>query len=593
MKVLIFSHGGFFYLKTVNENKLHYGKFTVRNENLDNMTKYQIIWRLLYLSLFMISPYGYTENQLFPSTNESIQFEQKQRLESELTQRNLLEKHNVITVDDTSSKHGQDEICFPVDKIQFVGATQLTSKTQTQLTSPYLKRCLTLGEIHELTKHVTNYYIEQGFITSQAIIPEQDLSSHHLAIQMIEGKIETIEIENSPKRLAHQIFPHQQGKILNLRHIEQGLEQLNRLSSAKYTIDIQPGSQNGYSRIIIHQQGKKWPITGQLNFDNSGMKATGKQLITGGLTVDSPLGFGEQWSVSANTDMDGSTSHHNRYIVANVNVPYGYWSYRYQLYRNNTLQPFYTLDQQYRYEGKNTNQQFDISRLIYRDGKQRLTLQGSLKHKNARTQLASQTLSISSPTLTSLSFTPQYSTTLGQGYFTLNPAAEWGISAFGASPDTLAQGSPRSHYRKFSLSSSYQYFFANGMTYLTSFYGQYSPDNLYGIERISIGGQYSVRGYHEHSLSGNRGGYWRNEINKDIANTAIGQLRFIGALDYGFIASDTYHVEHDTLAGGAVGLSFTGNSPIYSQFLLSKPLHYPSQLKPDNWSAYWSVSFSL
>lgn len=583
----------FFYLKAVNENKLHYGKFTVRNENLDNMTKYQIMWRLLCLSLFMISPYGYTENQLFPSTNESIQFEQKQRLESELIQRNLLEKHNVITVDDTFSKHGQDEICFPVDKIQFVGATQLTSKTQTQLTSPYLKRCLTLGEIHELTKHVTNYYIEQGFITSQAIIPEQDLSSHHLAIQMIEGKIETIEIENSPKRLAHQIFPHQQGKILNLRHIEQGLEQLNRLSSAKYTIDIQPGSQNGYSRIIIHQQGKKWPITGQLNFDNSGMKATGKQLITGGLTVDSPLGFGEQWSVSANTDMDGSTSHHNRYIVANVNVPYGYWSYRYQFYRNNTLQPFYASGQQYRYEGKNTNQQFDVSRLIYRDGKQRLTLQSSLKHKNATTQLASQTLTISSPTLTSLSFTPQYSTALGQGYFTFNPAAEWGISAFGASPDTLAKDSPRSHYRKFSLSSSYQYFFSNGLTYLTSFYGQYSPDNLYGIERISIGGQYSVRGYHEQSLSGNRGGYWRNEINKDIANTAIGQLRFIGALDYGFITSDKYHVEHDTLAGGAVGLSFTGNSLIYSQFLLSKPLHYPSQLKPDNWSAYWSVSFSL
>ncbi len=323
------------------------------------------------------------------------------------------------------------------------------------------------------------------------------------------------------------------------------------------------------------------------------MKATGKQLLTGSLTVDSPLGFGEQWSASANTDMDGSPSHHNRYIVANLNVPYGYWSYRYQFYRNSTLQPFHSSGQQYRYEGKNTNQQFDVSRLIYRDGKQRLTLQGSLKHKKANTQLASQTLSISSPTLTSLSFTPQYSTTLGQGYATFNPAAEWGISAFGTSPDTLAKDSPRSHYRKFSLSSSYQYFFPNGLIYLTSFYGQYSPDNLYGIERISIGGQYSVRGYHEQALSGNRGGYWRNEINKDIANTAIGQLRFIGALDYGFISSDKYHVEHDTLAGGAVGLSFTGDSLFYSQFFLSKPLHYPSQLKPDNWSAYWSVSFSL
>ncbi|QPE18358.1 ShlB/FhaC/HecB family hemolysin secretion/activation protein [Providencia rettgeri] len=557
------------------------------------MTKYQIMWRLLYLSLFIISPYGYTENQLLPSAQESVQFEQKQRLESELIQRNRLEKQSTISIEDALPSPSQNEICFLISEIQFVGATQLTTKTQTQLTSSYLKRCLTLSEIQKLTKHVTNYYMEQGFITSQAIIPEQDLSSHQLLLQVIEGHVETIEIENSPERLVHQIFPHQQGKILNLRHIEQGLEQLNRLSSAKYTIDIQPGSQSGYSRVIIHQQGKKWPITSQLNLDNSGMEATGKQLLTGGLTVDSPLGFGEQWSVSGNTDMDGSVSHHNRYIVANVNVPYGYWSYRYQFYRNSTLQPFYASGQQYRYEGKNTNQQLDISRLIYRDGKQRLTLQSSLKHKNANTQLASQTLSISSPTLTSLSFTPQYSTTLGQGYFTFNPAAEWGISAFGASPDTLAKDSPRSHYRKFSLSSSYQYFFSNGLTYLTSFYGQYSPDNLYGIERISIGGQYSVRGYHEQSLSGNRGGYWRNEINKDIANTAIGQLRFIGALDYGFIASDKYHVEHDTLAGGAVGLSFTGNSLIYSQFLLSKPLHYPSQLKPDNWSAYWSVSFSL
>ncbi|HHE6469518.1 TPA: ShlB/FhaC/HecB family hemolysin secretion/activation protein [Providencia rettgeri] len=557
------------------------------------MTNYRILWRLLYLSLFIISPYGYTENQLLPSAQESVQFEQKQRLESELIQRNLLEKHNTIIVDDSFSKHHQDGICFPINQIQFAGATQLTTKTQTQLTSPYLKRCLTLSEIQKLTKHVTNYYMEQGFITSQAIIPEQDLSSHQLLLQVIEGHIETIEIENSPKRLVHQIFPHQQGKILNLRHIEQGLEQLNRLSSAKYTIDIQPGSQNGYSRIIIHQQGKKWPITSQLNLDNSGIKATGKQLVTGSLTVDSLFGFGEQWSLSASTDTDFSRSHHSRYAVAAVNVPYGYWSYRYQFYRNNTLQPFQASGQQYRYEGKNTNQQFDISRLIYRDGKQRLTLQSSLKHKNATTQLASQTLTISSPTLTALSFTPQYSTTLGQGYFTFNPAAEWGISAFGASPDTLAKDSPRSHYRKFSLSSSYQYFFSNGVTYLTSFYGQYSTDNLYGIERISIGGQYSVRGYHEQSLSGNRGGYWRNEINKDIANTAIGQLRFIGALDCGFIASDKYHIEHDTLAGGAAGLSFIGNSLFYSQFLLSKPLHYPSQLKPDNWSAYWSVSFSL
>ncbi|WP_336844903.1 ShlB/FhaC/HecB family hemolysin secretion/activation protein [Providencia rettgeri] len=532
-------------------------------------------------------------NILTPSNRDAIQFEQRQRLESELNQRQLLETQNNLILNKDDITPLKNEKCFSVDHIQLVGTTVLSTKIQSQLTKPYLAHCLNFSDIQNVAKHITNYYIEQGYITSQALIPEQDLSSRELILQVIEGHIETIEIDNSPERLIHQIFPSQQGKILNLRDIEQGLEQLNRLSSAKYTIDIQPGSQNGYSRIIIHQQGKKWPITGQLNLDNSGMKATGKQLFTGSLTIDSPLGLGEQWSASANTDMDGSPSHHNRYVVANASIPYGYWSFRYQFYRNNTLQPFIASGHPYRYEGQNTNQQFDITRLMYRDGEQRFSLQGSVKHKRAQTQLADQTLTISSPTLTSLNISPQYSTTLGQGYFTFNPAAEWGISAFGASPDTLAKDSPRSHYRKFSLSSSYQYFFPNGLTYLTSFYGQYSPDNLYGIERLSIGGQYSVRGYHEQSLSGNRGGYWRNEINKDIANTAIGQLRFIGALDYGFISSDKYEIEHSTLAGGAVGLSFIGNSLFYSQFLFSKPLHYPSQLKPDNWSTYWSVSFSL
>ena len=545
-----------------------------------------------FFSLFTAFPSD-AINPLTPSSRDSIQFEQKQRLDAEINQRHLLEKQNTVNLEERSIHSFQNETCFPVDHIQLVGVSVISSKTQAQLTASYLSQCLTFSDIQESAKHITNHYIEQGFVTSQAFIPEQDLSSRNLTLQVIEGKVETIEIEDSPERLTHSIFPHQQEQILNLRNIEQGLEQLNRLSSSRYTIDIQPGSQPGYSRVIIHKTGRKWPMAGQLNIDNTGMKATGKQLVTGSLIVDSPLGFGEQWSISANTDTDMSPSHYSRYRVASVGFPYGYWSYRYQYYRNNTLQPFIASGHHYRYEGQNTNQQFDISRLMYRDGEQRFTLQGSVKHKRAQTRLADQMLTISSPTLTSLTVSPQYSTTLGQGYFTFNPAFEWGVSALGASPDTLAKDSPRSHYRKFSLSSSYQAYFPNGLTYLTSFYGQYTPDNLYGIERMSIGGEYSVRGYHEQSLSGNRGGYWRNEISKDIANTAIGQFRLIGALDLGVIRADKYQVESNTLAGAAVGLSFTDNSRLSSQFFLSKPLHYPSQLKPDSWSTYWSVSLSL
>lgn len=548
---------------------------------------------ILLTILFFINNKEGSATLPLPINTDSNQFEQRQRLEFEGIQRDSILNGNELQLHDNKLSDDLDAKCIDIKEIELINDSVIFPKEILEITNHYKEQCLSIVAIKNITKEITNYYIKQGYITSQAFIPEQDLSNHTLRIQVIEGRIESITIEDSPPRLALMIFPHRVGNILNLRDIEQGLEQLNRSATALYEINIQPGTESGYSRVIIQKKARILPLSGQLSLDNSGNKSTGKQLLTGGLTAESLFGIGEQWSFSGNTDLDFSHTHHSRYYVGAVNVPYGYWSFRYQFYRNDTLQPFIASNQSFRYEVENTNQQFDVSRLIYRDGKQRLTLQGSLKHKNAKTQLAEQTLLISSPTLTSIMFSPQYTTTLGQGYFTLNPAAEWGISAFGASQDFLAKDSPRSHYRKFSLSSSYQYYFSNGLTYLTSFYGQYSPDNLYGVERISIGGQYSVRGYHEQSLSGNRGGYWRNEMSKDIIDTSLGQFRVVGALDYGFIASDKYHVEKGTLAGSAVGISLTSNNRFYSQLLFSKPLHYPSQLKPDNWSTYWSVSLSL
>lgn len=548
--------------------------------------------RFVSLSFFIIEP-GYADNRLLPSTRDSIQFEQQQRLTAELHQRDQLESLTLSPPDEPSLIAEQPAACLPIDTIHLMGATQLSPEMQSQLTLPSTSHCLTFADMQGVAKRITNHYMAQGYITSQATLPEQDLSGRTLTVQVIEGRIGSLHMTDSPSRLARMVFPTQAGDILNLRDIEQGLEQLKRLSSAQYTIDIQPDTQPGYSQVIIHKQGSALPLTGQLNWDNSGSTATGKQLVSTSLSVDSLLGLGEQWSLTASTDTDFSPSHHNRYAVAAINVPYGYWSYRYQFYQNRTLQPFWVANTAYPYQGKNTHQQLDISRLMYRDSTQRLTFQATLKHKHAQTQLAGQTLTISSPALTSLAFSPQYTTTLGHGYLTLNSTAEWGLPAFGATSDTLSARAPRSHYRKFSLSSSYQSRFSNGVTYLTSVYSQYSPDNLYGLERISIGGQYSVRGYHEQSLSGNRGGYWRNEISKEIADTALGNLRVVTALDYGLIAADKYHVETNALAGGAVGLSFTGNHPFYAQLFLSKPLFYPASLNPDPWTAYWSVSLSL
>ncbi|WP_340614663.1 ShlB/FhaC/HecB family hemolysin secretion/activation protein [Xenorhabdus thailandensis] len=76
----------------------------------------------------------------------------------------------------------------------------------------------------------------------------------------------------------------------------------------------------------------------------------------------------------------------------------------------------------------------------------------------------------------------------------------------------------------------------NNIYYLTSAYAQTNPNSLYSHEKVSIGGLYSVRGFKDKFITGNLGGYWRNEINWKLVNIPkFGELSFNGSLDTGWI----------------------------------------------------------
>ncbi|MEY0490129.1 POTRA domain-containing protein [Proteus terrae] len=77
--------------------------------------------------------------------------------------------------------------CFLIDKVDLTGSTPLDYRNISKVISPYLQQCLTLNDMQEVAKSITNNYIEKGYVTSQAIIPEQDLSNNKLVIRIIEG----------------------------------------------------------------------------------------------------------------------------------------------------------------------------------------------------------------------------------------------------------------------------------------------------------------------------------------------------------------------------------------------------------------------
>ena len=103
----------------------------------------------------------------------------------------------------------------------------------------YLNRCLGSRDINALLKAIDAWYFQRGYISSRAYLQAQDLTTGTLAVQVAEGLVEGVDATGISARGVKRVFP-KEGSPLNLRDIDQALEQINRLRSRQSTIVSRP-----------------------------------------------------------------------------------------------------------------------------------------------------------------------------------------------------------------------------------------------------------------------------------------------------------------------------------------------------------------
>lgn len=91
------------------------------------------------------------------------------------------------------------------------------------------------------------------------------------------------------------------------------------------------------------------------------------------------------------------------------------------------------------------------------------------------------------------------------------------------------------------------------LRYVGTVHGQYTGNQLYYLDDLSIGSRYTVRGFDgEQMLAAERGFYWRNELQASIGKT--GQSLYAG-LDYGRVfGPNTAFLAGTQLAGAVIGI---------------------------------------
>ncbi|NTI00399.1 ShlB/FhaC/HecB family hemolysin secretion/activation protein [Agrobacterium rhizogenes] len=469
--------------------------------------------------------------------------------------------------------------CFAITHVEVEGVKQFSATAVDTVTAPYANRCVGVGEINSLLRDLTHLYLNKGFVTSRVYVPAQDIAGTKvLRLVAVEGTLSDIYINGKPapgSGMLATAFPGMKGHITNLRDIEQGLDQINRLSSNNAKTAMLPGKTDGTSILNIENKpDHPW----HLSFGNSnlGQEQTGYSKSSASVGYDNLFGINDQWNFSYEHSgpdypwRDDGVGKSNSYS-GNVSVPYGYWTLSlngsWYGYDSSVPGNFGTLQT----SGDSKQVGIGADRVIFRDKDSITTLNTGLTYKETNNFLLGSKIEVGSRKYTAGDLGISHSRRMLGGLWVFDLSYSQGLNLFDAvAPGDAGAGDADPRFSKFSgtitvtrpFEVSEQRFEINSIVT-----GQYSPDNLFGAEQISLGGYSSVRGTRETMLYGNNGFFVRNDLvwrtqpfadNAELAKI-LGEFRPYVGLDYGRIARQArYRIDGGDMLGWTAGAKLAG-----------------------------------
>lgn len=492
--------------------------------------------------------------------------------------------------------------CVDVNAFDIQGEELLPADVLAEMTDGYVGKCLNLEQINTLLADISNWYMDRGYVTTRAYLPPQDLNTGTLQIIVVEGRIEDISFvgdEDRRERL-FMAFPHLRGKRLNIRDLEQGLDQLNRMSSNNAKLNLEPGAKTGETVVRIeNQRGQRIYFTA--TEDNTGSGSTNIRQRTLESEANDLLGINDIWTVSYKAGSRNTSGKLSKTLSTSLEIPYGYWTFSYSDSYFEYASTIEATTSSYESTGSSRTTEFSADRVFHRDQDSKSSLEAVLTRKDARNYIASSELESQSRRLSILGLTLHHSDKITGGSFSGSLTYDQGIRSFGAKKDDEhVSGEARAQFKRISSSLSYGRSFTafeQNLYASLSATGQWAPGVLYSSERQSIGSLSTVRGFKDDSLSGDVGGYARSEFSWTAPKTdisyidkALGSISpYVGA-DIGWIQDDPAEDgEGGVLAGVALGLRASGGWLTFD-VSLAEALKSHHSLAPEGRVAYVSVS---
>ncbi|WP_407894135.1 ShlB/FhaC/HecB family hemolysin secretion/activation protein [Scytonema sp. NUACC26] len=390
-----------------------------------------------------------------------------------------------------------------IKKIEVRGSTVLQDKIQKLIEPLEKKGEVTFEELLQLRSEITQLYLKNGYVTSGAFLPNnQDISSGTIKIQVVEGELENIELSGLNRLQRGYVrsrLRRATSKPLNQKRLEEALQllQLDPLIS-RVNAELTAGSTPGRNILQVQIQEAQAFHAG-VSIDNTQSPSIGS--LQGGvfITHDNVLGFGDRFNAEY-----GRTEGLNLYDI-NYTVPInslnGTIGFRYSNTDSRIIEdPFEELD----IKSKTQTYSLSIRQPLYRTPTSEFALGLSLDLRRNQTFILddlpysfSEGPENGKSKVTVVRFSQDWVNRNANRVLAARSQFSLGINAFDATNnDTGTDG------QFFSWLGQFQWVqrLSPKALLLARLNAQLTGDSLLSLEKFSIGGFDTVRGYRQNQL---------------------------------------------------------------------------------------------
>lgn len=408
---------------------------------------------------------------------------------------------------------------------------------------------------------ITAHYRRAGYTLARAYLPQQKMQDGIVTIEVLEGKLEGVKIDNasrlSNEAVGSRLSGVKAGDVFNKSSSERALLLLSDTPGAG-VVDSRfaPGSQRGESVLVTRLEGAP-VIVGRIEADNHGGLYTGRNRLGVSADLNSVLGLGERFSGKV---LASDAELYNARLAAQVPVGYDGLTLGAAVSHNTYAlgNTFRALDAVGRSSTAELNLRYPWVRSVdfnvyaqvgyeYRKLKDdvRSTATVTEKHANVGTLSAFGDArdGLGGGGLT------QASLMWSQGQLAFDSPGAEAIDAQGAK----TAGS----YSKLYLTAERQQRLPADFMLNLSLRGQWTDGNLDSSEKFSLGGPYGVRAFASSEALGDKGWLGSVELRYAFSPSIVGSVFH----DHGEVSVNArpYLSTPNTLRRSGNGLGLTGS----------------------------------